>query len=83
MSASCNLVATCWERIGLLALLYVMLSCVFVTFQYGVLGQVWYLIVSIPDLCLLPYFQSESAAFQFCICSLFLKNPFFFSDDLE
>ena len=24
----------------------------FVTFPYGVLGQVWYLIVSIPDLCL-------------------------------
>ena len=29
----------------------------FVTFQFGVLGQVWYLIVSIPDLCLLPYFN--------------------------
>ena len=28
----------------------------FVTFQCGVLGQVWYLIVSIPDLCILPYF---------------------------
>ena len=28
----------------------------FVTFPYGILGQVWYLIVSIPDLCLLPYF---------------------------
>ena len=25
---------------------------VFVTFPYGVLGQVWYLIVSIPGLCL-------------------------------
>ena len=24
--------------------------------EYGVLGQVWYLIVLIPDLCLLPYF---------------------------
>ena len=31
-------------------------SCVLVTFPYGVLGQVWYLIVSIPDLFLLPYF---------------------------
>ena len=31
-------------------------SCVFVIFPYGVLGQVWYLIVKIPDLCLLPYF---------------------------
>ena len=44
------------ERANLLALLYVMFSCVFVTFQCGVLGQVWYLIVSIPDLCLLIYF---------------------------
>ena len=32
-----------------------MFSCVFVTFPCGVLGQVWYLIVSIPDLCLLTY----------------------------
>ena len=34
----------------------VIFSCVFVTFPYGVPGQVWYLIVSIPDLCLLLYF---------------------------
>ena len=25
-------------------------------YKYGVLGQVWYLIVLIPDLCILPYF---------------------------
>ena len=30
--------------------------CVVVTFPYGVLGQVWYLIVSIPDFCLFHYF---------------------------
>ena len=28
----------------------------FVTFPCGILGQVWYLIVSFPDLCLLSYF---------------------------
>ena len=39
------------ERADLLALLYVMFSCVFLTFLNGVLGQVWHLIVSIPDLC--------------------------------
>ena len=39
----------------LLALLCVSFSCVFVTFPYGILDQVWYLIVSIPDLCILPY----------------------------
>ena len=27
-----------------------MLKCVFVTFPCGILGQVWYLIVSIPDI---------------------------------
>ena len=34
-------------------LLYVMCFCVFVTF----LGQVWNLIVSIPDLCILIYYN--------------------------
>ena len=52
----CILVVTCWERADLLAPLYVMFACVFVTFPYGVLGQVWYLIVSIPHLYLLSYF---------------------------
>ena len=44
------------KRADLLPRLYVKFSCVFVTFQCGVLGQVLYLIVSIPDLCLLNYF---------------------------
>ena len=35
---------------------YVMFNLVFVTFQCGILGQVWYLIVSIPNLCHLSYF---------------------------
>ena len=30
---------------------FVMLNSVFVSFLCGILGQVWYLIVSIPDLC--------------------------------
>ena len=38
-------------------LLCVMFSCVFVTFPYGVPGQVRYLIVLIPDLCLVLYFS--------------------------
>ena len=37
-------------------LLLVMIGCVFVTFPCCILGQVWYLIVSIPDLCRLSYF---------------------------
>ena len=31
----------------------------FVTFLCGVLGLVWYLIVSIPDICLLTYFYND------------------------
>ena len=49
LSVPCSLVVTCWTRADLLALLYVIFSCVYVTFPYVVLGQVWYLIVSIPD----------------------------------
>ena len=30
---------------------FVTFNCVFVSFPCDVLGQVWYLIVSIPDLC--------------------------------
>ena len=37
-------------------LLFVMFNCVFVTLPYGILGQVWYFIESIPDLCCLSYF---------------------------
>ena len=46
-----------WERADLLALV-LMLNCVIVTFPFGILGQVWYLIVSIPDLGPLSYFQT-------------------------
>ena len=34
-------------------------SCVFVTFPYGAPGHVCYLIVSIPDLCLLLYLYEK------------------------
>ena len=37
-------------------LFFFMFNCVFVTFPCGILGQVWYLIVSIPDLCHLSSF---------------------------
>ena len=57
LSVPCSLVITYRERVDLLTLLYVMFACVFVTFPYGVTGQVWYLIVLIPDLCLPLYFD--------------------------
>ena len=37
-------------------LLFVTLGCVFVTFSCCILALVWYLIISIPDLCHHSYF---------------------------
>ena len=51
----CCLVVTCWERADLLALVGGVYY-IFVTFPCGVLDQVWYMIVSFPDLCRLSYF---------------------------
>ena len=52
-------IAALWSPAGkglTSCLLFVMFNCVFVTFPCGILDQVWYLIVSIPDLCRLSYF---------------------------
>ena len=72
LSVPCSHVITCWERTDLLVLLCVMFPCVFGTFPYGVSGQVWYLIISTPDLCLPLYFL------RFCssqtIYSVLLNN---------
>ena len=38
--------------------LFVMPNCDFVTFPCGILGQVWYLIVMISDLCRHSYFHT-------------------------
>ena len=38
---------------------FVMSNCVFVTFPCGILGQVWYLIVSIPGNCVFSYVSTE------------------------
>ena len=48
-SVHCCLVVTCWERADHLTHVGDV-YCVFVTFPFGILGQVWYLIVSFPDL---------------------------------
>ena len=48
------LVVTCWERADLLALVCDVQLRV-CHFPIGLLGQVLYLIVSIPDLCTLTY----------------------------
>ena len=68
LSVHCSLVINCWERTNLLALLYVIFSCVFVTFPCGVLGQVWCLIVSIHDICLLPYLDDKDTNILLRMC---------------
>ena len=66
MSCVCHafeFVAALWSPAGkglTSWLLFVMFNCVFVTFPCGILGQVWYLIVSIPDLCLLSYLERKT-----------------------
>ena len=54
-SVHCCLVVSCLEGADLLALVGDV-YCNFVTFPCCILGQVWYLIVSLPDLCHLSYF---------------------------
>ena len=58
---SCLLVAALWSPAvkGLTSWLsFVVLNWVVVTFPFGILGQVWYLIASITDLCPLSYFHT-------------------------
>ena len=59
------LIATLWSPAGkglTFWLLFVVLDCVVVTFPFGILGQVWYLIVSIHDLCPISYFLTRRIA---------------------
>ena len=51
-SVYCCLVVTCWERADLLAFVGDV-YCIFVTFPFGILGHVWYLIDSFTDHCCL------------------------------
>ena len=55
--------STCWERADLLALVCGVWLWV-CHFPIVILGQVWYLIVSIPDLCTLTYL---------CCCTRLLR----------
>ena len=50
------LVVTCWERADLLALVCGVYLCV-CHFPIGILGQLWYLLVSIIEFCTLTYFK--------------------------
>ena len=54
----CLFICALWSPAGkgLTSLLSFVVSAVSFSLSNGILGQVWYLIVSIPDLCTLTYF---------------------------
>ena len=76
LSVHCSFVVNCWERANFLALFCAMSYCGFVTFPFGVLGQMWYLIVSIPDLCHLTFVFGSCFVVQNLVSFLVLPSPF-------
>ena len=54
-----------------------MFDCVFVTFPCGILGQVWYMNVSIPDLCRLVYLVLDILILAILISIISLYVLFF------
>ena len=53
------------------------MSCVYVTFSCGVMGRVWCLVVSIPDLCLLPFLRivDSLASYSLKWSRAWVSNP--------
>ena len=77
LSVPCSLVAvTSLERADFLDLLCAMFFLCFVTFAYDALGQVWYLIVSIPEFCHLPY---NVINFVYSYCKRYSNKKRFYS----
>ena len=63
LSCLCHAALLSPARNGLTSWLFCILCfSVFVTFPYGIQGQVWLLTVSNPKLCLYPYFALHTHA---------------------
>ena len=80
-SVHCCLVVTCLERADLLALVG-NVYCILANFPYGILGQVWYLIVSFPDLCRLSCFLYIHIALIWSIKQTWDHIKLYFSESL-
>ena len=80
-SVHCCLVITCWERADFLALVGDV-YCIFFTFPCGLLGQVWYLIVLFPDLCLLSY-SDWPFTLHFAVANLAISKTILFYKNLS
>ena len=74
-SVHCCLAVTCLERADLLLALVGDAYCIFVTFPCGILSQVWYLIVSLPDPCFLSYFAMFPNFYCTILANVQLDNP--------
>ena len=61
-----------WSLFALVCEVY----CDFVTFQFGILGQVWYLTVSIPYPCCLSYFVTSHQEYHTGQCLTKLSLDF-------
>ena len=59
LPVTCGLLVACWEMAGLLAFPLCGVLLCFVTFPYCDPDQVWRLIVSIPDLCIVLFLISH------------------------
>ena len=82
----CHTFLFCGHLLGkgwFLALLCVMFSCVFVTFPCDGLCKVWYLIVLIPDLCILPYFTSDLPKMPFHLSRSIMLLYFYGKSDIS
>ena len=68
------LVVNCWERADLLALVcdVKLWSC---HFPIVILGQVWCLVVSTPDLCPLSYFYNMDVIYMYAVMYCLCQNP--------
>ena len=64
-SVFCSIQATCCQKTDLLALVCDVLLCF-----CGILGQVWYLNVSIPDRCHLCYLDINSEVYTIYHCEI-------------
>ena len=63
---------------------FVVSNCEICHFPIGILGQVWYLIVSIPDLCFLNYFlilcMNIAYILKMCMKKIYIENNVFYTN---
>ena len=70
-------IAALWSPVGkglTSWLLFVTFNCIFITFLCASTGQVWHLIVSIPDLYHLTFFDYFSFIVSSIVCMFYIPS---------